>query len=1169
MPQVHVQHGSMREPLTAVSSSDSPTRGGSVASCLNAALAIFVAGVGLMSDSYDFAVINLVRASLATLYPIGGDFSTSPQRSLITASSIFGAMTGQFLLGYLADRLGRRRLLLASGGLTFLGALGSACAFNFGAHNVGVWSMLIAWRFVMGVGIGGEYPLSAAHTAEHSKAGTSGVRLALVFMLFGVGPVLASGVVYLCQVSGASPAFTWRFAFGFGAALSVLSVTLRYNLVQNSEKFERVRRQRNCQASNSPAATASVSTIIRRYWRPLLGTAGSWFLYDIIDYGLALYSDDVLKNLKIGDGDSSTTLAVLVVQLISLPGCCATVFLIKRVGRRGLQLLGVAGMLCVYVTLAIILSLEGDAGASRRPVLMVMLYALQLLFDYMGPGATTYIIPGELFPTAARATCHGLSAGAGKIGAAFGSYAFGTMIDQLGLRGTFVFTSCVSVVLFVWTLLFIPSYDDHTLELLEEADADGQAITLLYRKQRYLEMRELAGNDEQPRTPPLPPTSSAPPPAPPSPPPAKAPCWTLTVHDSSELHGAMPDYRELSRGVSGSVMLVATADTDGFRRLARMQADPNDRIVEIGCSYGGCSAVLCAGRAREQYIGVDNSRECVEHCRRTLPSARFDQLDVLRKADANAGLRSLMRLERPSLIVIDVGGNRALADVLEVVDAIMEAAMEVRKETQPTLVLLKSRALVHEARRQGAVGTLIGCPGTWWHALRQRCRTSKDGGVCDKEAGIGARLHSPMWYPQRAAAVGLPPCCRFHNYDVARGCKRRPQPTAGEVTPPSAALCPFDHDHCHFCLRRGHVAHQCEEFLATLAHSPTAGPNASMPTFTPISPPPPSPPPSPPPPDSTTDADEEAYLSLLATADDETKARRDEALVAYLSAYQDYTTCHVELQAVLKQGHLDLSRARRDLSRSHPGSTALGATLYPREMAAQVTLTSDLEPTDDSEDSEVVRVLSVVEASADASTEKDAPDEAAARAAAPDDSDDAESETLAQLAQWGVSSDLQRQIARAVTDRGDDVGMACGDSLAIEHRDGTSRGASVGASAHNARSAMSFSAGGIDELKHAQFRAALGAADASAARGKDEGGDTTRPKPQSRPSNSRDPIRWFTLLPPPSLRQAQKNFRRATETAVRCANSQARMEVARERYEALLPGRSLGAAAGATTSACE
>ena len=153
-------------------------------------------------------------------------------------------MGGQVVLGYLADRLGRRRLLLVSGGLTFAGALGSACAFDFGPHNVGLWSVLIAWRFVMGVGIGGEYPLSASHTAEHAAQGESGVRLALVFVLFGVGPILAAFVVYVCQVAGASHGFTWRFAFGVGAALSVLSVSLRYRLVQNSPKFEQARRER-------------------------------------------------------------------------------------------------------------------------------------------------------------------------------------------------------------------------------------------------------------------------------------------------------------------------------------------------------------------------------------------------------------------------------------------------------------------------------------------------------------------------------------------------------------------------------------------------------------------------------------------------------------------------------------------------------------------------------------------------------------------------------------------------------------------------------------------------------------------------------------------------------------------------------------------------------------
>ena len=101
---------------------------------------------------------------------------------------------------------------------------------------------------------------------------------------------------------------------------------------------------------------------------------------------------------------------MLITQVISLPGCAAAVFLVKRLGRRGLQLFGIFGMLLVYITLAVFLSEEGGAdGAAKYPVLMVVLYGLQLNFDYMGPGASTYIIPAELFPTAALATCHGLS----------------------------------------------------------------------------------------------------------------------------------------------------------------------------------------------------------------------------------------------------------------------------------------------------------------------------------------------------------------------------------------------------------------------------------------------------------------------------------------------------------------------------------------------------------------------------------------------------------------------------------------------------------------------------------------------------------------------------------------------------------------------------------------
>lgn len=202
---------------------------------LGFALDILVAGIGLLTDSYDFAIINLVRPSLEDLYPVRGDFSTSWQRSMITASSIFGALIGQLLLGFLADRLGRRRLLLVSNGLTFAGALASACAIDFGESHTGIWAWIICARLIMGVGIGGEYPLSACHTAEHAEPGTSGVRMALVFTLIGLGPVLASSLVYTCQVMDVAPAVIWRLAFAVGSLLSLVSITLRCSFTHHSD----------------------------------------------------------------------------------------------------------------------------------------------------------------------------------------------------------------------------------------------------------------------------------------------------------------------------------------------------------------------------------------------------------------------------------------------------------------------------------------------------------------------------------------------------------------------------------------------------------------------------------------------------------------------------------------------------------------------------------------------------------------------------------------------------------------------------------------------------------------------------------------------------------------------------------------------------------------------
>ena len=95
-----------------------------------------------------------------------------------------------------------------------------------------------------------------------------------------------------------------------------------------------------------------------------------------------------------------------------------------------------------------------------------------------------YVIPGEIFPTAARATCHGLSAASGKCGAALGAFVFGSVIEATGLRGTFLITSALTVVLIAWASVLTPRYDEHTLERLDEAHRDGTAVALLYARRR-------------------------------------------------------------------------------------------------------------------------------------------------------------------------------------------------------------------------------------------------------------------------------------------------------------------------------------------------------------------------------------------------------------------------------------------------------------------------------------------------------------------------------------------------------------------------------------------------------------------------------------------------------------------------------------------------------------
>lgn len=409
-------------------------------------LGVIVATIGLATDFYDFGVVNNVKAILEEEF---GRMTTS-QNATLSASALIGAVIGQICIGLLADRFGRRAMFMFCSLLTCLGALFSAMAWNFGENYI-YW-LLIFFRFIMGIGIGGEYPCCASHTAETSNFQTSGRNMALSIAAAVVGLVCAPALVLVCLASGLAHNVVWRLAFGFGALLSMFSLVLRISLVENSDKFQAVQQNQTFRKS--------LILLWENYRTPLFGTAGAWFLYDVVDYGLGLYSAKI-SGAATGQGLFGTTLNTFIFSSLALPGAYAAAYTLPYCGRKTSFQYGFLGMLLTFIVLVVFWNV--------LPYwLFIILYGLQLTFDKNGPAPAAFATSGEIFPTAARATAHGISAASGKLGAVVGVYTVGILADTIGVRWMLLVIGCVTLVAMLWVQVMIPDYNENTLLHLEE-----------------------------------------------------------------------------------------------------------------------------------------------------------------------------------------------------------------------------------------------------------------------------------------------------------------------------------------------------------------------------------------------------------------------------------------------------------------------------------------------------------------------------------------------------------------------------------------------------------------------------------------------------------------------------------------------------------------------------
>ena len=182
--------------------------------------AAIVSGMGFFTDAYDLFIIGVASTLIKQEWHLG-----TGKLAVLNATMLGAACLGAIVFGRIADLVGRKRVYWLVAAVMAVAAIGSALAPSF-------W-VLIGFRFLLGVGVGGDYPVSAVLMTEYANRTNRGRLVGLVFSTQAlglvVGPVIALGLLG----SGLSGGITWRVLLGLGAVPAAAVVYLRRRMPES------------------------------------------------------------------------------------------------------------------------------------------------------------------------------------------------------------------------------------------------------------------------------------------------------------------------------------------------------------------------------------------------------------------------------------------------------------------------------------------------------------------------------------------------------------------------------------------------------------------------------------------------------------------------------------------------------------------------------------------------------------------------------------------------------------------------------------------------------------------------------------------------------------------------------------------------------------------------
>lgn len=434
----------------------------------HAVLLYFFGSLGGLLFGYDVGAIG------AAILFIRREFALTPlMQGVIVSSILVGAVFGSVGAGTLADRFGRRNLLLVIAAVFLVGALGSALAGGPGT--------LVAFRLLLGLGVGGMSTTVSVYLSEMAPANHRGALSALNILMVTLG-ILCSALVGFA-LSGTQG---WRWVVGAGvlpAAILLLGLLFqpetprwlvrRGRIEQAREVLRRVRRgdvERELAeirgGENEPRGATGYRSLLSASMRPtLLIAVGVAAFQPLVGVNVVVnYTPTTMQAL--GFGDSSAILASVGVGVVNVVFTLLAILFLDRLGRRPLLKLGSAGVTLSLLAIVGLQFLPSSAGVDTGLATLICLVCY-IAFYAVSWGPSVYVILPELFPSELRASGVGLSFVVFWLGDLLITVGFPVLLARIGAGGVFAVLAVIGLAASVFVHLKLVETKGASLEALQ------------------------------------------------------------------------------------------------------------------------------------------------------------------------------------------------------------------------------------------------------------------------------------------------------------------------------------------------------------------------------------------------------------------------------------------------------------------------------------------------------------------------------------------------------------------------------------------------------------------------------------------------------------------------------------------------------------------------------